>query len=40
MINPFEENKADQFTDRFSEIIAYIFVTLIMVGLTVKILFF
>ena len=35
-----EETKSDQLTDRIAEIVAYIFVTVIMVGLAVKILFF
>ena len=35
-----EDTKSNQLTDRIAEIMAYIFVTVIMIGLTVKILFF
>ena len=34
------DTKSDQLTDRIAEILSYIFVTVIMVGLAVKILFF
>ncbi len=35
-----EVTKSDQLTDRSAEVLAYIFVTVIMMGLAVKILFF
>ncbi len=35
-----EETKSELLTDRIAEILAYIFVTVIMVGLAVTILFF
>lgn len=40
MEEPIEDTKSEQLTDRFAEIFSYIFVTAILVGLSVKILFF
>ncbi len=35
-----DDSKSEQLTDRFAEIFSYIFVTVIIVGVAVKILFF